>query len=129
MLTGVQLVGLALDEVPVGGPQGPLSVRPEPAGPLAIYRLEGWGPEEEAQGHKVLRLMEAVGQAAADDHIDPEDVEALVQALDLPGAAAIGIIVSASRRLIEAVRDDGRVDAREALGIVSTILQSAGVLR
>lgn len=136
MLTGVTYMGLAAGPVTVQGPNGPVTLTQEPAAPFAIIRLEGWEPngtpdgaEDEAQGHKVLRIMEAVGQAAADDHITPEDLEALAKALAIPGSAAIGIILAASRKLIEALANDGKVTPAEALAIVGAILRQAGLTR
>lgn len=136
MLNGVTLMGLVAGPVTVQGPDGPVTLTQEPAAPLAVFRLEGWEPgdapggqEDETQGHKVLRIMESVGQAVADDHITPEDLEALASALSLPGAAAIGIILAASRRLIEALANDGKVSPTEALAIVGAILRQAGLTR
>lgn len=125
-MLNVQLAGLASGEVTVGGPSGPLVLHPEPGTALAVYRVTGW---DEAQGHKVLRLMEAVGSAAADNRLTPEDLDSVSTAAGLPGSAALSIIVRASRRLLESVQDDGRVDGREAMDIASTILQAAGLFR
>ena len=56
-------------------------------------------------------------------------LEALAKALAIPGSAAIGIILAASRKLIEALANDGKVTPAEALAIVGAILRQAGLTR
>ena len=71
MIHGVTLLGLVMpgETVPVQGPAGPVHVSGEPAAPLVVFRVDGWEPDpeggpygpDEAQGHRVIRLMEEVG--------------------------------------------------------------------
>jgi hypothetical protein len=134
MINGVTLMGLVHppgEKVPIAGPAGPVSISGEPAAPLAVFRIEGWEPgntpdglADEAQGHKVLRLMESVGQAAANDRLDAADVGKLALTLHLPGGRIIEGRVPVAERVIEALQDDGRVDTQEALGIAGSIISA-----
>ena len=90
MIQGVTLLGLVMpgETVPVQGPAGPVHVSGEPAAPLVVFRVDGWEPDpeggpygpDEAQGHRVIRLMEEVGTALANDRIDAPDVAGLARA-------------------------------------------------
>lgn len=136
MLSGVTLMGLVApgEKVTIGGPTGPVTIEAEPAAPLAVFRLENWPPngetpealQAEVQGHRVLDLMQAVGNAAADDRIDAEDVARLAVAFKLPGGRVVEVLVPVTEEIIQALEDDGRIDLSEAAAISGSIL--SGVL-
>jgi hypothetical protein len=99
-----------------------VTIEAEPAAPLAVFRVEGWEPnnaEDEAQGHKLLILMEGIGAALADDKLTAEDVVHLVVPLNLPGGKAVEMLVPIAQEVIAAVNDDGKLTADEVLGIVA----------
>ncbi len=138
MLYGVTLLGLVVpgETVPVQGPAGPVNVSGEPAAPLALFRIDGWEPNDndspaalqaEAQGHRVLDLMESVGKAAADDRIDAEDVARLALTLRIPGGRVVEVLVPVTQEVVRALADDGRIDLQEALAIAGAIV--SGVMR
>ena len=139
MIHGVTLLGLVLpgESVPVQGPEGPVVVSGEPAAPLVLYRIDGWEPDpeggpygpDEAQGHRVIRLMEEVGTALANDRIDAPDVARLALALQLPGGRVIEVLVPVTEQVIRALEDDGRIDAQEALAIAGSIISAVLALR
>ena len=139
MIHGVTLLGLVLpgETVPVQGPAGPVHVSGEPAAPLVVFRVDGWEPDpeggpygpDEAQGHRVIRLMEEVGRAAADDRLDAEDVARLALALQLPGGRVIEVLVPVAEQVLRALEDDGKVDAKEAISIAGSIISAVLALR
>ena len=114
-----------------------MQVSGEPAAPLAVFRVDGWEPDpeggqygpDEGQGHRVLRLVEEVGRAAADDRLDAEDVARLALALQLPGGQVIQVLVPVAEQVLRALEDDGRVDATEALSIAGSLLSAVLALR
>ncbi len=129
MINGVTLLGLADGPVTLQGPTRPVTVEAEPAAPLAVFRLEGWEPNgtpdglaDERQGHKVLGLMEDVGQAMADDRIDAQEIGTLSVAFQLPGGRVISGLIPVTQQVVDALEDDGRVDTKEALAIVGSII-------
>lgn len=135
-MNGVTLMGLVApqEEIIVAGPAGLVCIEGEPAAPLAVFRIDGWEPNgtpdglaDEAQGHRLLALMESVGNAVADDRIDAPDVARLALALQLPGGRVIEVLVPVTEQVIRALEDDGRIDAQEALAIAGAIV--SGVMR
>lgn len=135
MLNGVTLMGLAL-EAKVQGPEGPVTIQPEPAAPLVFFRLDGWEPNgtpdgqaDEAQGHRVMELMESVGQAAANNRLDAADVGKLALTLQLPGGQVIEGLVPVADKVIDALQDDGRVDMQEALAIAGSLISAVITLK
>ena len=139
MLSGVTLMGLVApgEKVTIGGPTGPVTIEGEPAAPLAVFRMENWPPngetpealQAEVQGHRVLDLMTAVGNAAADDRLDAEDVAHLVVALKLPGGRVVEVLVPVTEEILQALEDDGRIDAQEAMSIAGTVISGVLTLR
>jgi hypothetical protein len=87
-----------------------------------------YGPDQ-AQGHRVLRLMEGVGRAAADDRLDAEDVARLALALELPGGRVVQVLVPVAEQVLSALEDDGRVDAKETLSIAGSLFSAVLALR
>jgi len=129
MINGVTLMGLVDGDVRVQGPTGPVTISPEPAAPLVAFRVNGWEPNgtpdglaDERQGHKVLGLMEDVGQAMADDRIDAQEIGTLSVAFQLPGGRVISGLIPVTQQVVDALEDDGRVDTKEALAIVGSII-------
>lgn len=139
MIHGVTLLGLVMpgESVPIQGPAGPVHVSGEPAAPLVVYRVDGWEPDpeggpygpDEAQGHRVLRLMEEVGSALANDRLDAPDVARLALALKLPGGRVIEVLVPVAEQVLRALEDDGRIDAQEAMSIAGSVISAVLTLR
>jgi hypothetical protein len=140
MVYGVTLLGLVVpgESVPVQGPVGPVRVSGEPAAPLALFRVDGWelsdndspaAIQADAQGFRVLELMEAVGNAASDDRLDAEDVARLAVSLKLPGGRVVEVLVPVTEQIIQALEDDGRIDLAEAAAISGSILSGVLTLR
>ena len=139
MIHGVTLMGLVMpgESVPIQGPAGPVHVSGEPAAPLVVFRVDGWEPDpeggpygpDEAQGHRLIRLMEEVGSALANDRIDAPDVARLALALQLPGGRVIEVLVPVAEQVLRALEDDGKVDAKEAVSIAGSIISAVLALR
>jgi hypothetical protein len=102
-----------------------------------VFRVDGWEPDpeggpygpDEAQGHRLIRLMEEVGSALANDRIDAEDVARLALALKLPGGRVIEVLVPVTEQVLRALEDDGKVDAKEAVSIAGSIISAVLTLR
>jgi len=102
-----------------------------------VYRVNGWEPDpeggpygpDEAQGHRVIRLLEEVGTALANDRIDAPDVARLALALQLPGGRVIEVLVPVAEQVLRALEDDGRIDAQEAMSIAGSIVSAVLTLR
>lgn len=136
MINGVTLLGLVDGPVTLQGPTRPVTVEPEPAAPLVLYRFNGWEPNvtpdglaDEKQGHHVAQLMESVGQAAADDRIDPEELGHLAITLELPGGRVISGLIPVAKQVLDALQDDGRVDTGEAMAIAGSIISAVLAMR
>ena len=136
MINGVTLLGLVDGPVNLQGPTRPVTVEPEPAAPLVVYRINGWEPNgtpdglaDERQGHHLLALMESVGQAAADDRLDAADVASLAVTLQLPGGRIISGLLPVAQQVVDALQDDGRVDTQEALAISGSIISAVLAMR
>ena len=138
MLQGVTLMGLVApgESVTIGGPAGPVTIQGEPAAPLVVYRMEGWEPNDtpdgqadEAQGHKVIRLMEQVGQALANDRIDAADMGTLAVSLQIPGGEILQALVPVAAQVIAALENDGKITAQEAMSIAGAIISAVLTMR
>lgn len=130
MIQSVTPLGLVSGgDVIVGGPTGPVTLTREPAGPLAVFRVDGWvpngtpeGDQDEARGHHILQVMAAVGTAAADGRWSPEELASVAGALALPGSQVLSLMVQVARLAEEALVDDGRIDLSESLRIAQLIV-------
>jgi hypothetical protein len=138
MLQGVTFMGLVAPgaSATIAGPNGPVAIEGEPAAPLALFRVDGWEPNgtpdglaDEAQGHRLLRLMESVGTAMANDRVDADDVGRLALDLHLPGGKVIQALIPATKQVIAALENDGRIDPKEALAIAGSIVSGVLTLR
>lgn len=76
-----------------------------------------------------MQLMESVGQVAADDRIDAEDVTNLAVTLQIPGGRIISGLLPVAQQVVDALQDDGRVDTQEALAIAGGIVSAVLAMR
>lgn len=118
MIDRVEFVGLALGPVAVGGAAGPVDVAPSGEDVVAVFRLKGWGAEDEARGHKVCRAMETVGGALADDFLSAEEAVEVLYILDHVRGIQARRWLPTVQKLFRALEDDGRVSRAEAVALV-----------
>lgn len=126
MIDHVEFLGLAIEPVAIGGPAGPVDIVPDGDEAIAVYRLSGWSsaPEDEAAGHRVCRLMEAVGQAMGDGQLSPSEATRIIGILEprlRDHADRIGAVID---QVFAAVSDDGRISRQEALSIAWGVAQT-----
>lgn len=127
MLDSVRLLGLCEGPVIFGGPEGPQQAMPGAGRVLALYEVNGWQPDkDEAAGHNVLRVMETVGNAAADGSYSAQEAAAMVALLAPQWAKSTALIAEVSDRVFRALADDGRISRSEAVAIVWGIASALG---
>lgn len=125
MIDQVTFLGLATGSVQFGGPSGPEEASPASGEVLAVYKISGWGAEDEAAGHRICRSMERLGNVVRDTSISAADALEVISLLgvDTRNFSDVAKLVD---QIFSAVSDDGKVSSSEALSIVWSLASAVG---
>lgn len=131
MLDGVELLGIA-QSVVMQGPDGPFNAETDSRNPLVVFRFLGWepeneegGPEDEGQGHYLMRAMESFGNGLADGKMTPTEAVNIVAAAypKFKHAKLVELAISTAEDVFRALSDDGKLTWNESLTIAVSVFR------
>lgn len=131
MLDGVELLGIAQSAM-IQGADGPFAAEADLRNPLVVFRFHGWepegaedGPEDESQGHYLMRAMESFGNGLADGKMTPTEAVNIVAAAypKFKHANLVELAIETAEDVFHALSDDGKLTWSESLTIAVSIFR------